>query len=70
MAAHLGSSLVLLLLSECRRALGLSPRGDDGATLVEYAIMLAAIAAVAIAAVTAMGQSVTQMFQSAVDGFN
>jgi len=44
---------------------------DDGATMPEYAMMVALIAAVAIAAVTALGQAVSGSFtttQAAIAG--
>ena len=37
-------------------------RDEDGATMVEYALMLALIAVVCIAAVTAIGNSANNMF--------
>jgi pilus assembly protein Flp/PilA len=35
---------------------------EDGATLVEYGLVVALIAAVAVAAVTTLGKSVTTIF--------
>jgi pilus assembly protein Flp/PilA len=37
---------------------------EEGATMVEYGLMVALIAVVALAAVTALGQSVSQVFQN------
>lgn len=69
MAAHLSPLLVYLLAGVCRRV---QPTDHDaaGATMVEYAIMLAAIAAVAVAAVTTLGQDVIEMFEGVLPGFN
>ena len=39
---------------------------DDGASLVEYAILVALIAIVAIAAVQALGSAIVQLFQNIV----
>jgi pilus assembly protein Flp/PilA len=39
-------------------------RDDDGATMVEYAIMVALIAAVCITIVGTLGQSVSNTFSS------
>jgi Flp pilus assembly pilin Flp len=46
-------------------AKNLVPRKEDGAALVEYALLLAVIAAVCIAAVTLVG-SKTQVFFSRI----
>ena len=40
---------------------------DDGASLVEYALLLALIALVAIAAVSVVGDNVSQDFQDIAD---
>ncbi len=40
-------------------------KGEEGATMVEYGLMLALIAAVCIAAVTTLGTSANNMFGSA-----
>lgn len=40
---------------------------DDGATMVEYGLMVALIAVVALVAVTALGGSVSGVFQSIAD---
>ncbi len=42
-------------------------RNEEGATAVEYGIMVALIAAVIIAVVTALGQEVNAAFQAVVD---
>jgi len=42
-------------------------REEEGATAVEYGIMVALIAAVIIAVVTALGQQLVNVFQSVVD---
>ncbi len=39
-------------------------RGDDGASLVEYALLVALIAIVAIVAITVVGQNVSDNFDS------
>lgn len=39
---------------------------DEGASLVEYAILVALIAIVAIAAVQALGSAIVQLFQNIV----
>ena len=39
-------------------------RDDEGASLVEYAILVALIAIVAIAAVQSLGNGITQVFQN------
>ena len=49
------------------RRLGLSYRGDRGATAVEYGLMASLIALVIVVAVTAFGGSVNGLFQLAVD---
>ena len=45
-------------------------RDEDGATAVEYAVMLVLIIVVCIAAVTVLGQKVDNGFQSAADVIN
>jgi pilus assembly protein Flp/PilA len=40
-------------------------RDEDGATLIEYGVVLAAIAVVCIAAVLSIGGSTDRMYQSA-----
>ena len=42
-------------------------RQDDGATMVEYGLMVALIAVVALVAVTALGGSVSGIFQNVAD---
>jgi Flp pilus assembly pilin Flp len=69
MAAYL-SPLLVRLLADDRRALHRAFRDPAGATMVEYAIVLGAIAALAVAAVTVLGQQVLQMFQSVLPGFS
>lgn len=39
-------------------------RDEEGATMVEYALMVALVAAVAVAAVTALGKNVSTVFNS------
>jgi pilus assembly protein Flp/PilA len=39
-------------------------REDDGATMVEYGIMVALIAAICIAVVTTLGQNVSNAFST------
>ncbi len=43
------------------------PAEEDGASLVEYALLLALIALVAIAAVQVVGTNVSEDFQSIAD---
>ena len=40
---------------------------DDGATMVEYGLMVVFIAVVALVAVTAFGGSIREIFQNAAD---
>jgi pilus assembly protein Flp/PilA len=40
---------------------------EDGATMVEYALLVALVAVVAIAGVTALGDSANTKFQDAAD---
>ena len=42
---------------------------ESGATMVEYALMLALIAITVVGAVTALGLALPGLFQSAADGF-
>lgn len=42
-------------------------KGEDGATAVEYALMVALIAAVIIVAVTALGGNASTTFQNTAD---
>ena len=42
-------------------------RRDEGATMVEYGLMVALIAVVALLAVTALGVNVAAKFQSVAD---
>jgi pilus assembly protein Flp/PilA len=44
-------------------------RDDDGATLVEYSLVVALIAVVCIAAVTALGAKVNTKLNAAAIGF-
>ncbi len=39
-------------------------RNDDGATMVEYGIMIALIAAICIVVITSLGQSVSNAFST------
>jgi pilus assembly protein Flp/PilA len=41
-------------------------RKEEGATLAEYALLLALIALVCVAAITALGTQISTMFSSAV----
>ena len=53
-------------LSSC-----LPARSDDrGASLVEYALLLALIAVICVAAVSALGGTVSTNFSSTADGFS
>ena len=42
---------------------------ESGATMVEYALMLALIAITVVGAVTTLGLALPGLFQSAADGF-
>jgi pilus assembly protein Flp/PilA len=42
-------------------------RRDEGATMVEYGLMVALIAVVALAAVTLLGGNIAAMFQTIAD---
>jgi Flp pilus assembly pilin Flp len=43
---------------------------EDGATMLEYALILAFVAMLCVVAVTALGQSLSGPFQSAVNGLS
>ena len=43
---------------------------DDGATMLEYALILAFVAMVCVVAVTALGLSLSGPFQSAINGLS
>lgn len=58
-------SWVLRARSAPRRA----RRREQGATAVEYALMVIMVALVILASVAIIGSKVTDMFQAAVDGF-
>ena len=45
-------------------------KNEDGATMVEYGLMLALIAIVCILAVTAIGTSANSVFQTTADSLN
>lgn len=45
-------------------------RNDEGQDLLEYALLVALIALVAIGAVTAAGVKVDEVFQAVADGIN
>ena len=45
-------------------------RDEDGATAVEYAVMLVLIIVVCIAAVTILGQKVNNRFKNVADSIN
>jgi pilus assembly protein Flp/PilA len=51
-------------LAKIRAALSTMIAGDEGATMVEYALMIAFIALVCVAAVSALGTSLQPGFQS------
>ncbi len=44
--------------------------GEDGATMLEYALMLAFVAILCVAAVAALGQSLAPSFQQAINGLS
>lgn len=48
------------------RCLGIDCEGSEGATMVEYGLMLALIAGIALAAVPFFGQAVLALFLAAV----
>jgi pilus assembly protein Flp/PilA len=43
---------------------------EDGATMLEYALVLAFVAMVCVVAVTALGQSLSGPFKSAITGLS
>jgi pilus assembly protein Flp/PilA len=47
----------------------LAEREDRGASLVEYALLVALIAVVCVVAITVLGQSASQSFSSTGSGF-
>ena len=47
----------------------LDRRGTDGATAVEYALMVGFVAAVVVGAVTVFGQAVLGLFSPLINGF-
>ncbi|MDP2624301.1 MAG: Flp family type IVb pilin [Actinomycetota bacterium] len=49
------------------RGIAIRLRREDGATMVEYGLMVALIAVVALLAVTALGVSVRDIFQGIAD---
>lgn len=49
------------------RGIAFRLRRDDGATMVEYGLMVALIAVIALAAVTALGVDVAAAFQAIVN---
>jgi len=51
-------------MSSIRNAIGRFVREESGATMVEYGIMVALVAAVAIAVVKVVGSKVNNGFQS------
>lgn len=44
-------------------------RSDSAATMVEYAILMAFVAAACVSAVTTFGSAISALFQKAVGGF-
>lgn len=58
-------SLALLTLTTRARAFALSHRNDRAASLVEYALLLALIAMVCVAAVSVLGNTTSDSFNSA-----
>ncbi len=44
--------------------------GEDGATMLEYALMLAFVAIVCVAAVATLGQQLAPSFQQAINGLS
>lgn len=44
--------------------------GEDGATMVEYALLLSFVAMACVVAVTALGQSLIGPFQQAINGMS
>ena len=61
-------SLVVQLVSSTRNML--TRRGDDGASLVEYALLLALIAVVAIVALAFLGGSVANTLSNVGNSIN
>lgn len=59
---------LVIFASNSLRRLSRGCRDESGATAVEYAIMVALIAAVIIAVVMILGKEVNDAFQNVVDG--
>lgn len=59
---------LVISASNSLRRVGRRCRNESGATAVEYAIMVALIAAVIIAVVILLGKEVNEAFQNVVDG--
>jgi pilus assembly protein Flp/PilA len=53
------------ILNKRKTQMPSSSKKEKGATMVEYAIMVALIAIVSIAVITTLGRNVSQTFQSA-----
>jgi len=60
-------SLRLLTLAVRARSLALAPRNERAASLVEYALLLALIALVCVAAVSTLGSATSDSFNSATN---
>jgi len=54
------------MIWQCRQAMLRFLKAEDGPTAVEYAVMLALIIVVCVAAVTALGQKTNKMYENTV----
>ena len=60
----------MIALMSMMQALKARTRDEEGQTVVEYALLLVLISIVAIAIMTLVGASVTDVFQQADDALN
>jgi len=60
----------MIALMSMMQALKARTRDEEGQTVVEYALLLVLISIVAIAIMTLVGTSVTDVFQQADDALN
>jgi Flp pilus assembly pilin Flp len=45
-------------------------RGEDGATMLEYALLITFVAIACVVAITALGHSLATPFQNAINGLS
>lgn len=57
-------------MTRCRKVKHLLVRGEEGQGLVEYALILVLVSIVAIAALTAVGQNISGIFQAIANHLN